>query len=58
MEDGTYNKFVLTSSWLNKVDTHRVLIGRRILNAPVMHMKTLHHTAKQSPTTVLNTSGM
>jgi len=46
MEDHTYNKSVLTNSWLNKVDTHRVLIGRRIVNAPVMNMKSWHHTAK------------
>jgi len=46
MEDRTYNKSVLTNSWLNKVDTHRVLIGRRIVNAPVMNMKSLHHTSK------------
>jgi len=39
VKDGTYNKFVLTNSWLYKIDTHRVLIGRRILNAPVMHTK-------------------
>jgi len=38
----TYNKFILTSPWLNKVDAHRVLIAGRILNAPTIEDYTIN----------------